>query len=359
MFKNSFASIFANVFDTRNPFNVNKVGKLCFLGTTVSYRVAFNKQWEVNKFGEEDAEYTCIFHVGNNRIFSCPMDQDEIKTFHQIIDAEKKQQQDLSEIKEHLASIKPSMQSVEQACFESKTALGLVMDEYAITSSTSSKPIIGTIGEGPCLIIAIYDKSSETSFLTQIDASTDLKPFEHVIKQFNPETSDVHLYGRKIDSNDLCFLAVKTLRTLGFKINTAEINIPSVEPASLAIDARTGAIYTAVQAQQLEIEYNEMRSKIAAIYPRIGIFRKVYDGRKENSAQLQQTENAQAASSTLASSSLFSSQASSAPADNEDVFRPEYFGLDKVFGIYQVLETEFMYLFDLDMCLTPKDMFPR
>jgi hypothetical protein len=69
----------------------------------------------------------------------------------------------------------------------------ILMDEYAIISSNSTKPIIGTHGAGPCIILCMRDRTNTNTILAHTTALTinPLGPF----LSFSRENSDVYIIG--------------------------------------------------------------------------------------------------------------------------------------------------------------------
>lgn len=138
----------------------------------------------------------------------------------------------------------------------------IIQHEYAITTSESRRPVLGTFGAGPCLIIALYDTQNKIAVLAHVDALTDLNSLSRLFYSVSKEHTVAHLYGGDHQSKDMCLEIVDILEKEHIQIVTSDIIRDSYIPASLAIDARTGAIYTSIEpTEHLQITeeiYNRM-----------------------------------------------------------------------------------------------------
>ncbi len=213
--------------------------------------------------------------------------------------------------------VKFPLRSAHVVDFNKKLSEGVVQGEYAITSGSSNKPILGTHSAGPCLIVAIYDKKTETIFLAHIDGATDLNSLKAVITQFNPKTSQVHLYGGDASTEKMCMDIFEIFKASDFEIYNSDIVRTSNDCASLAIDSRTGKIYSPVRPYQLETPNEILRLQLAGLIVGKRALRKVYDGGKEKLQTIQEIP-----SSSLISNSLFSPATTSTAQETYCEFKP-------------------------------------
>lgn len=298
-----------------HPFEFNKIGKVVNYGKKIYFRKYPNVQWEVDNFGEENAVYTCKVYR-DYRVYSYSMEGYEIEGLHEAIQA-----QNIEDglAKQKLYSLRSPLHSANPVDFNKKLSEGVLQGEYAITLSSSNKPILGTYGAGPCLIVAIYDVESKISFLAHIDGVTDLDSLKTIINRFNPETSQVHLYGGDISSEEMCIEVVEIFKSLNFEIYNSDIVRQSLDRASLAIDSRNGKIYSPVQPDQLETRDEMHRLQLAEFIFGKRNLRKIYDGMEDIS------DNAHEISpSLLISNSLFSTNNTTDQRETNCGFKPGF-----------------------------------
>ncbi|MGD9153747.1 MAG: hypothetical protein PVG30_08890 [Gammaproteobacteria bacterium] len=261
-----------------HPFRFNKIGKVAIYGKTVYFRKSPNVQWEIENYGESNEKYF-IKVYDNYNLRSYKLEDSEIKKLKLAI-KEQIESNKLSEKK--LVEIQAPLKNAKYANFSKNLAEGVLQREYAITTANSKKPILGTYGAGPCLIVAIYDSKSKTAFLAHIDSATNLKSLTQILKIFNPKTSVVHLFGGDNSSKNMCMDVVEIFESNHFKLhNTDIVRSDWRNAASLAIDARNGQIYTPVEHYHLSTKNENQRLQLASFVFGKQNLRKIYDGRTD------------------------------------------------------------------------------
>lgn len=146
--------------------------------------------------------------------------------------------------------------------FTSLEAFGVLQREVAITNSLSSKPVLATDGIGPCIAVAMYNKAENKAALAHIDALTDIASLEEILEKLSKGNAhiDVHLVGGDDTSRD------KMVDLINLFKNFHNVSIESADlgkrkdaeaglPRSLAIDARTGQVFSDFSKKQLVFDH--------------------------------------------------------------------------------------------------------
>lgn len=258
-----------------NPFELDKIGRVNKF-SSITLRKYPNVKWEVKNFGKSTAEYKR--HVYRSyKIHTYDMDPEEIERFNAAI-----AQQELidEQLQQKLIDLKKPLKGAHNFIdFEPSLAVGVLQGEYAITTSESEQPVLGTYGAGPCLIVAIYDSNSRTAFLTHIDTLSDLQSLKYIIKSFDSQHSTVHLFGGDNSSAEMVMDVVEILESMNFQLHNTDIVRDSFESASMAIDARTGKIFTQVRPDHLTTKQDMLRLQMRGMQFSKSALIKVYDGR--------------------------------------------------------------------------------
>lgn len=110
--------------------------------------------------------------------------------------------------------------------------------EYGTINKNSKKKIIGSYGAGPCIILCMRDKNSQTT-LAHIDGDTKdiFIPFE----KYNPRDTNVYIVGGNNESRNTIYNLLCLLKLKNFDIKYADII--SNHSNSFAINSVTGEIY--------------------------------------------------------------------------------------------------------------------
>lgn len=195
-----------------------------------------------------------------------------------------------------LAEINSLPQIEGKGLFSDETAEAVLQHTAAITGSNSDKPILGTYGAGPCVIIAAYNPSTNQALLMHIDGLTSLSSLtKHIDSIANGITLQIHLRGGDGSSKKMCTEIIKLLKSRD-DIQIISANIGTGGNAkSLAIDSRTGEIFTNFSPKQLHHEEN-YNDKIKLVAMRIDKYpiELSFDGTKKDTyldAPVDETED--------------------------------------------------------------------
>ena len=149
------------------------------------------------------------------------------------------------------------LQTQNRGFFTSNEARGVAQNELVIASADSQKPILGTFGAGPCVAIAVYNPTTHSAMLAHIDGLTNissLNQYLEIIAKDSPQPLQVHLAGGKEESKKMCVEIINMLNTRGDNIIKSSKLIPlGGYGESLAIDAKTGEIFTSFNPDQLDL----------------------------------------------------------------------------------------------------------
>jgi chemotaxis receptor (MCP) glutamine deamidase CheD len=145
--------------------------------------------------------------------------------------------------------------------FENNEAVVVLTHEYAVTNAASKKPVLGAYGASTCVILALYDSKNKIAVLAHIDTVADIKSLSNLLNDLSIENTVAHLFGGcnvlmegvHISSEDLCTSVVELLQRYDVNIVNSDIarDTSKLPPASLAIDSRSGKIYTPVTPELL------------------------------------------------------------------------------------------------------------
>jgi len=97
----------------------------------------------------------------------------------------------------------------------------IVSDQYAIISSNSTKPIIGTHGATSCIILCMRDRTNTNTILAHITNYT-INPLEPFLR-FSPENSDVYIIGGYSGSVQEMITILSKLKENNYTIRFAHI----------------------------------------------------------------------------------------------------------------------------------------
>src|SRR5579872_5232496 len=149
-------------------------------------------------------------------------------------------------------TIKGPLKNTREINFKPEQTVFVMQQEYAVTDEKSDQPILTTGGAGSCIILALYDQKNKIAILAHIDNSCT-HSVASLLKDISIEHTVAHLAGSDIEKD--CLKVIEILEKNKIKIINADIvNDPTIsEPASLAIDARTGDIYSPVKASHYKM----------------------------------------------------------------------------------------------------------
>jgi hypothetical protein len=154
--------------------------------------------------------------------------------------------------------------------FTPNEARGVAQNELVMANLDSQKPILGTFGADSCVAIAVYNPTTHKAMLTHVDALTDinsLKKYLDIIAKDSSEPLQVHLAGGDKSSKKMCANIIKMLKDRGDNTIKSSKLIPLGQSGeSLAIDARTGEIFTSFTFKQLDLGNDfDFKSKVIAL----------------------------------------------------------------------------------------------
>ena len=139
--------------------------------------------------------------------------------------------------------------------FTSEDAYGIIQGSVGYTNSTSQKPILGTYGAGPCIIVAMYNSETKKAALSHIDTSLDMnKTLNNMISSIQSSQDkklSIHLRGGDSSAKNQAKDLLNYLSKRG-DVEIKSCSLVTYTSDRLAIDSRTGDIYTNFQVNQLE-----------------------------------------------------------------------------------------------------------
>lgn len=123
-----------------------------------------------------------------------------------------------------------------------------------MTEADSDRPILGSYGAGPCFILALYDEKNKISLLAHISAIASLDAITQQLNHLSINDTIAHLTGGAQGSEQRSMEIIDLLKKNRITVVSADIirENPATNPASLAIDTRTGKIYSPVLPDQLK-----------------------------------------------------------------------------------------------------------
>lgn len=136
--------------------------------------------------------------------------------------------------------------------FKPENTVCVVQHEYAVTQKGSAKPILGTFGASPCVILAIYDEQNKIALLAHIDAGTNLDSLQKTLAKMSIQHSVAYIYGGNKEDPLEFDEVIAFVKKNQIEIKSQALTSTS-EPASFAINADTGKIYLPVEAHHLDV----------------------------------------------------------------------------------------------------------
>jgi hypothetical protein len=180
--------------------------------------------------------------------------------------------------------------------FTPSEAKGVSQNEVALTSGHRTKPVLGSFGAGPCFIVAAYNARTQQALLAHVYILSDLNSLTQYLDKLGGNEQSkiqIHLHGGDDSTRVQANQIIEFIRCRpGAEIVSANICNGSHDAASLAIDARTGDVFTDFRPQQLDLgEDFDARMKILGVQLRGGIrqpfpLRLIYDGTAPETIQI-------------------------------------------------------------------------
>ena len=140
--------------------------------------------------------------------------------------------------------------------FTSDEAQSIGQHEVGLTNRRSTKPILGTTGAGPCIIVAAYNREIGQALLTHVDFGTDLNSLSEYLDKMGGSASnklEIHLHGGDNTTREQMAEIVGLIKQRSdTKIISAELCTGTGgEAKRLALDSRTGEVFTIFDHDQL------------------------------------------------------------------------------------------------------------
>jgi hypothetical protein len=143
--------------------------------------------------------------------------------------------------------VKTKLVNNSEANFVPKEVKAVCPHEVALTNTHSDKPILASFGAGSCIIAAGYNSASGKAVLAHIDSLTDLKSLKYQFDKLSDGkiALQIHLTGGYSLYKKLAIDIINTLKDYkGAEITSSELCSSDYGSKKLAIDARTGEIFT-------------------------------------------------------------------------------------------------------------------
>ncbi len=161
---------------------------------------------------------------------------------------------------ETLEKVKSVGQPSNRGDFTAEDARSISQQEMGYTDATSERPVLATFGAGPCVILAIHNPDTKTATLAHIDRLTELNSTDQMFYQLGKEGDsplEVHLAGGDSSSIEMVTKLVNQIAAKdNVVIKSADIIGNGFEGKRLAIDARTGEVFTDFEVDQLDMGPN-------------------------------------------------------------------------------------------------------
>ena len=162
-------------------------------------------------------------------------------------------------------------QPEKQGRFTPEEAHLVRQGEYAITTESSDYPIIGTYAAADCVIICLYNVPTHTALLAHVDGITTLSSLDLLIHDIGPGQLRLHLAGGTQESIKLIKKIVQFFISKSIEITSTDLVGDGDMGKSLAIDARTGDVFTSFQHTQLRCA-DTQKNKPVLVTRELGFF---------------------------------------------------------------------------------------
>ncbi|MEO8402891.1 MAG: hypothetical protein ABI597_14050 [Gammaproteobacteria bacterium] len=159
-----------------------------------------------------------------------------------------------------------SKEETQVVDFKPTEAFAVLQHEFAITTASSATPVLGSLGARPCLILALYDQKNKIAILAHIDALTRDDFLLDLLPYISTKNTVAYLTGGDQESKGFCNDILSSLLAMNIKIVLNDTPKNFDEVASIAIDSRTGKIYTSISDHDLGRALNfDIRMQFAAL----------------------------------------------------------------------------------------------
>ena len=147
--------------------------------------------------------------------------------------------------------MQPANVETQFTSFSPDSARAIYIRGYGVTSADDAKPVLGTSGAGPCVIVAVYNPATRSGSLAHFDTNTDVTSLDRLIEGVGGASSrglQVTLTGGEFGSSHSHRLVGQIVDRLSQNQNItmrdAGLLNPSGALQALALDTRTGATYS-------------------------------------------------------------------------------------------------------------------
>jgi len=153
----------------------------------------------------------------------------------------------LQELLNHLKNVG---QQKNKGTLQADEVIAVNQHDVAYTNSDSVRPILASSGAGPCVIMAVYNPKTKTAALTHIDIGTKMSSVREIFDELRSDGNDpleIHLGGgnrSKASKRMLTRLIKEVDKQANVEIKSANLLDENIEANDLAIDTRTGEIFT-------------------------------------------------------------------------------------------------------------------
>ena len=239
---------------TKNhPFSQYQIGEVFSDYQNHYYRCATDSLWIINISSNASHSSKC-YSYKNDAIVETNLTAAQLENFNIVFQNNQKIKKE--RVNKLLSAKKPlNALSFSFINFNKDETLAIAPHEGAKVTANSLYPIVGSWGADPCVNIALYDKQNKIVIFTHCDDDTGIQFLENSLSSLSIENTVAHLVGGNCQSDKMCEGLLDLLTKNNVKIVSCEMprdrNLSAKQPASLAIDARTGHIFSPVKSNQL------------------------------------------------------------------------------------------------------------
>ena len=153
------------------------------------------------------------------------------------------------------ANQKSSLSQLSIPTFSPKDSQLIMMHEIGLTNSYSNKPVIGTYGAGPCIILGAYNSHTKQALLTHIDILVIVQSINIYLQNISGNSQNqINIFicgGQESTKQQVADLLKIINQSEQYKISYSNLIGNGLESHQLAIDSRTGEIFTNFDPKKL------------------------------------------------------------------------------------------------------------
>lgn len=206
-----------------------------------------------------------------NKKFTLKMDEEQLLITNREIEKENR----LKRFRKY------DLPKEDYANFKAEEGEGILQHCFGYTDAKNDKPVLWTVGVGPCVALAIYNNKTKTAALAHIDDLTTLDSIDKIFDELsknNDAILEVHIASRDISSGLIIHDLLKLIEN---KKNIRIVSTDLMEDGdakSLVIDARTGEVHNNVHDYQINFNKDNHEEELLINYISSPL-KKSYDGR--------------------------------------------------------------------------------